>query len=326
MIFIITRNVKVCRNKQKIAFNERALTKLLVDYWLLSLKYKNKFDHSNPEMDQNTVKSGGKNWARILFVDYPHLFLPELEKLLSQTEAEVNGLYRILEQFKINRDSKILDLSCGIGRHSIALAKRGYQVVGYDPSCFFLKKAKQRIEDELGSNQKHVTLYEGEINRVADVLSSNAEQDFNVIISMFNSLGYTNTGDDLKLFKDILGLALTGCILITETENRDWRIRNFLPYINYDFEKLQVYENWEFDLESSTARSITRFYEKDAGNNNLQLVLELPTHMRLYSLHELKNLINTSGWMYQKSYGSIQKLQPLSLETQDMVIVSKKLH
>jgi hypothetical protein len=32
-----------------------------------------------PKMDQNKVDDRQSNWANILFVEYPHLFLPELE-------------------------------------------------------------------------------------------------------------------------------------------------------------------------------------------------------------------------------------------------------
>ena len=210
-----------------------------------------------PKMDQNKVDDRQSNWANILFVEYPHLFLPELENQKSQSESEVNGLCRIFDEFRIGIKSRVLDLSCGIGRHAINLAKRGYQVVGYDPSGYFLEKARQRVKYELlGNTQENIRFYEGEINRVAEVLSDKDEGNFNVIISMFNSLGYTKTEDDLKLFKDILGLASCGGILVTETENRDWRIRNFLPYVNYDYGKLQVYENWKFNLENSTAESI----------------------------------------------------------------------
>jgi len=278
------------------------------------------------KMDQNPI-ANEENWAHILFVEHPHLFLPELEKLQSQSEEEVNGLCRIFEEFNIDRESRILDLSCGIGRHAVPLAKRGYQVVGYDPSSFFLEKAQQRVQSEIGNNQKCVTFYEGELNRIAEILSRNGEGKFNAIISMFNSIGYTSTEDDLKLFKDILTLAVTEGILITETDNRDYRIRNFLPYINYDFGKLQIYESWKFNLENSTAESISKFYEKDVGGNNnyLQLLLDLPTHMRLYSLHELKALLNKSGWKYKKSYGNIRTLNSAALDTPEIVTISEKV-
>lgn len=276
-------------------------------------------------MKQNQVDDEQKGWAHVLFVEHPHLFLPELEKLQTQSEAEVNGLCRIFEEFNVARESRILDLSCGIGRHAISLAKKGYHVVGYDPSGFFLEKAQQRAEAEISNNRKYITFYEGEISHVAEILSNNAEGEFNAIITMFNSIGYTRTEDDLKLFKDIATLAVTGAILVTETENRDYRVRNFLPYVNYEFDKLQICEEWKFNIENSTAESVSRFYEKHVNNNYLRLLLDLRTQMRLYSLHELKELLNKSGWTYQKSYGNIQTLSSATFDTPEIVTISKQM-
>lgn len=288
------------------------------------LKYKNRRYVSMPKMNECSISN--EDWAHILFVKYPYLFLPELEKLLGQSEEEVDGLCRIFEEFNVDKKSRILDLSCGIGRHAIPLAKRGFQVVGYDPSSFYLQKAQQRANSEVHGNKKCITFYVGEIDLVAEILSLNREGEFNAIISMFNSIGYATTEHDFKLFKDVLSLGATGAILITETDNRDYHIRNFLPYVNYDFDKLRIYESWKFNLEKSTAEGISKFYEKYGNNNNyLRLLLDLPVQMRLYSLHELKDLINKSGWVYQKSYGSVKKLNSATFDSRDIVTVSKKL-
>ena len=37
---------------------------------------------------------------------------------------------------------RVLDLACGPGRHSVALARRGFRVTGVDRSRFFLERAR----------------------------------------------------------------------------------------------------------------------------------------------------------------------------------------
>ncbi|MCH7760930.1 class I SAM-dependent methyltransferase [candidate division TA06 bacterium] len=41
------------------------------------------------------------------------------------------------------KGSRILDLCCGYGRHSIPLAKKGYEMTGFDLSKLFLEKTKR---------------------------------------------------------------------------------------------------------------------------------------------------------------------------------------
>ena len=50
------------------------------------------------------------------------------------------GLRKLFNQFNISKDSRILDFSCGIGRHTIPLGKDDFTILGYDPSFSIWKK------------------------------------------------------------------------------------------------------------------------------------------------------------------------------------------
>ena len=182
------------------------------------------------------------NWAETLFLKYPHLYLPELELQAKYTQAEVRGLCRIFEEMGFNKDCRILDLSCGIGRHAIELAMKGYNVVGYDPSTFFLEKAKEHAKGKLREG-KHIKFYSGGMHSVVDVLRENEESDFDIIISLCNSIGYIGTPDDISLFKEVLNITVNNGLLITETENRDWRIKNFFPLLIMTMENFNFMRN-----------------------------------------------------------------------------------
>lgn len=57
--------------------------------------------------------------------------IPELEKLLKRSGA-----------------SKILDLGCGAGRHTIYFARRGFEVYGFDASRTAIERAKELLKSE----------------------------------------------------------------------------------------------------------------------------------------------------------------------------------
>lgn len=60
------------------------------------------------------------------------------------TIEEVNFL---VEELKLSPRSCILDMGCGTGRHSIELARRGYQVTGVDFSSDMLAEARKTAKD-----------------------------------------------------------------------------------------------------------------------------------------------------------------------------------
>src|SRR5437016_14512065 len=61
------------------------------------------------------------------------------------TEQEVGFLVDALE---LTAGMRVLDVGCGPGRHSLALARRGFTVVGVDISETFVRLARQAAEAE----------------------------------------------------------------------------------------------------------------------------------------------------------------------------------
>jgi len=47
----------------------------------------------------------------------------------------------VIDVLNLSEGAKILDLFCGIGRHSIELAKRGYKPIGIEYNSEYLKLA-----------------------------------------------------------------------------------------------------------------------------------------------------------------------------------------
>ena len=64
---------------------------------------------------------------------------------VERTAAEVDGIASLLG---LGEGARVLDLACGHGRHSIALAERGFDVTGYDLSEVFLERAREDAEAE----------------------------------------------------------------------------------------------------------------------------------------------------------------------------------
>ncbi|HEY5012050.1 MAG TPA: class I SAM-dependent methyltransferase [Acidimicrobiia bacterium] len=80
------------------------------------------------------------------------------------TEQEIGFL---VERLELTAGARVLDLGCGPGRHSLALARRGFDVVGIDRSAEFVDLARGTAEDE-GLNAQFRVADVRELDRVRD--------------------------------------------------------------------------------------------------------------------------------------------------------------
>lgn len=70
--------------------------------------------------------------------DYSTLYQHRDEE---SARKEIDGL---LQKLPLPKTGRVLDFCCGDGRHTRALARHGYEVVGFDLSEYLLDQAHQK--------------------------------------------------------------------------------------------------------------------------------------------------------------------------------------
>jgi len=111
------------------------------------------------------------DWFKFYFDDsYEDYILGEIPEELTEEQVRL-----IEDTLDLKVGSKILDLCCGIGRHSIALAKKGYNVTAIDYSFSYIEELKNRAE-ELSLSINAISMDAREIN---------FKEEFDAIIIMF---------------------------------------------------------------------------------------------------------------------------------------------
>jgi SAM-dependent methyltransferase len=100
-------------------------------------------------------------------------------------------------QLRLERGARILDVPCGSGRHSIALAAAGYRVTGVDISA-----------EAIGHARRAATAAGVEVElTVADMRQLPTTGDFDAAVCLGNSFGYLGT-TGLREFIAALGAAV----------------------------------------------------------------------------------------------------------------------
>lgn len=256
------------------------------------------------------------HWTEDFFVKYGALYKKTLESLRDKAEDQINGIISIFEKYNIPKNGIILDLCCGIGRHSILLADKGYNVVGVDISPVFIERARELAEEM--KVQDHCRFIVGDVRRLDEYLNG---ERFDAVISMFTSLGYYDDPTEIEILRQIKKTTKMDGILIIDTSNRDRIVKNFIPvFFEPDEEGKITLVISKIDLERSIQEKHWTIYEKH-GNDLMQVNSTLITQ-RMLSLHEQIRFLSEAGWKYKEVYGDFE-LAPFSINARQMITVSR---
>jgi SAM-dependent methyltransferase len=114
-----------------------------------------------------------------------------------------NFIDRLMNHLNLPSGSRILDLACGAGRHSIHMHSKGYDVVGIDLSEESILAASKSATDKL-------EFYEHDMRLLY------WSDHFNLVVNLFTSFGYFHSKeDDLKMLQGVFdGLKPEGRFVI----------------------------------------------------------------------------------------------------------------
>jgi SAM-dependent methyltransferase len=235
------------------------------------------------------------HWTEDLFVNHPELFVKALEERISIAGDEVDVFLKYLgdEGFKPRR---ILDLNCGIGRHSIELGKRGMSVLGTDLSPYYIQIAKKRARSHRVTGK--VCFKVADMRRIGAVL---AREKFDGIINLETSFGFYDDKTNADILRQCCSLVRPEGFFALEIANRDWIVKNFQPRGFSRYEKLILLEDRTFDAKTSHARTTwTYLVQKD--DKSFVLEKQVTVDTRLWSLHELIDIFEKAGWRFKAVY------------------------
>lgn len=132
---------------------------------------------NKPDKHQPWYAEDSGLWGETYLYEYQDILTPE------RTCADVDFLERELH---LEKSMKVLDLCCGHGRHTIELAKRGYQMTGLDLNTFFLDNAKHDAE-AAGATINWIK---------SDMREVPFEGEFDVVVNLFTAFGYLESDDE----------------------------------------------------------------------------------------------------------------------------------
>jgi len=252
-----------------------------------------------------------KQWYEELFENYGVQY--DKENFTTGTIGECDF---IETEINFNKSTRILDIGCGTGRHSIELAKRGYTVTGIDLSESQLKQARSKA-----SHRKLEIDFQKQ-----DARNLNFSEEFELVIMLcegafplmetdeMNFQILQNAANALKVKGKLIFTTLNGLFPLFHS------VKDFLE--SEKEEGNATYSKNSFDLMTFRDHNVTRYVD-DSGNEK-----ELVCNERFYVPSEITWLLKSLDFktidIFGAKLGSFSRNDKLTTEDFEMLVITEK--
>ena len=213
----------------------------------------------------------------------PYMFADE------RWERGVSEVETALQLMELKPGAAVLDLCCGVGRHSLEFARRGFQVTAVDRNTEYLAEARERAwKDGL-----KVELVE------QDMRFFSRPSTFDGAISLFTSFGYfQDPEDDRRVARNLSESLRPGGKLLMEMKGKEALARVFRER---DWHRCDDGTLWLEErklLDDWSAVEGRWILVKDGEQK------EFSHRVRFYSAAELKALLGEVGFGSFRCFGN----------------------
>ncbi len=221
--------------------------------------------------------------------DYFRLFYGGAPPSREDTAQEVGF---VIDAAGLAAGSRVLDLCCGWGRHSLELARRGFDVVGLDLSEHFLSLARA----EAAAEGLRVEFLRGDMRHIP------CQQEFDAVIMMGSPFGVLETDEeDTRVFRAVAAALRPGGRFFLATANREGVIRNYRE------------RDW-MENEDGTIVLYQRRLDLLESRNYVRMILigpdghgrEYGHRFRFYTLTEFFGMLASAGLTLAAHWGDFQ--------------------
>lgn len=224
---------------------------------------------------------------------------------LKQAVEEVEQIAALLP---LAPGARVLDLACGVGRHSSELARRGYTLTGVDRTADYISLARATAEKEALSAEWVVE----------DMRAFRRPEAFDAALNLLTSFGYfDDPADDRRVLDNLFASLKPGGRLLIDLMGKEVLARIFQPR---EWSELPGGAIW---LQE---RTITRDWARVEVRWTLIKDGERREHAfghRLYSAESLRGLAEAAGFEAVRIFGSF-KGTPYNHEAQRLVLAARK--
>lgn len=205
------------------------------------------------------------------------------------TQADVRFLRRAL---RLRKPTRILDLGCGTGRHSIGLARLGHRVTGLDFSPQSMRVARKNTPARLRNRVEFV---------IGDMRHLEYKAEFEAVIMFDVSFGLFDQRTNLQILRRARSALRPGGRLLLELFNPK-HVRAMVGHKQWQGDQRLVVQETTYDSRHKTLRFAGRSVDVRSGKVSVHPVQRL----RVFTIREIRRMLSVAGLRFEALYAGHQ--------------------
>lgn len=210
--------------------------------------------------------------------------------------AWAGSIEKVFQREFSGKVGSVLDLACGTGSMTLALAERGYDMIGLDRSCEMLSVARDRALE---------TPFADRILWLAqDMTDFELYGTVEAVVSCLDSINHLTSRDDLAACFRLVHNYLVPNGLFLFDLNSKGKFETVYGNASYVFEAPGVFCTWQNSYHAASRLchfDITLFEE---GEDGRYLRYDERQTERMYTLRSIKRVLSECGFVLVGAYGS----------------------
>lgn len=186
--------------------------------------------------------------------------------------------------------SRVLDIGCGTGRHSIPLLEFGFDVYGVEESDAMLEELKSKIKDQSLLNFQNDNIFTAQFDHKFDLII--------LFWNTFNEIALNDEAAEKLIQKLYVLISENGKILINSDNPASWDVSNFSHSFSVNIKGKEAKFVWEI-IEHDKKLNVT--ISKETLFIEDRLAYEALIKQRWYSIQEYSRLFHKIGFTVEQT-------------------------